>query len=374
MRTWIEIDEQALLHNYKMFSALAGSAAAVMPVLKSNAYGHGLKEIFSALQKAPTAPSWLGVNYLEEANTIRQAGFAGRILVVGPTAPQAMTTALASNAEVFLSSSEQLQAWLSLAKKPLVHLKIDTGMSRQGFYLEDLGTILPLLKKHKDLVVGLCSHFANVEDVLSQDYANLQLQRFQQASAHMQAAGFTALRHMASSSSALILPESRMNLIRIGISLYGLWPSKATRISYLQLHPQGPELRPVLSWRTEIAQLKTVKAGTFVGYGCTYRATHDLRLAVLPVGYFEGYPRLAGSANAYVLIKGQRCPILGRVCMNMLMVEVTHVPNISSADIATLIGQDGPERIDASLLGDWAQTIHYEIVTQINSALLRRVI
>jgi alanine racemase len=128
----------------------------------------------------------------------------------------------------------------------------------------------------------------------------------------------------------------------------------------------------VLSWKTEVAIVKSVHAGQFIGYGCTYKALRDMTIAVLPVGYYEGYPRLA-SNRGHVLIRGQRCPIVGRICMNMMMVDISHIPAVTSGELVTLIGHDGAEHLDAAQIGEWADTIHYEIVTQLNPAIPRRV-
>ncbi|HYX39294.1 MAG TPA: alanine racemase [Oligoflexus sp.] len=371
MRCWIELNAAALKHNVEVFRKLAG-AAVMVPVIKSNAYGHGLKEIHEIL--APLQPEWLGVNYLSEAESLRQLGYQMRILVVGPIHPKACRQASQLHADIFLSEETTLQEWLATPDehKPRAHLKIDTGMSRQGFLPEEATALIARLQPHKDKLVGICSHFSNVEDVLEQNYANQQIDAFTGVVHQFRAAGFKLLSHMAASSSALIMQSSRFDLIRVGISIYGLWPSRATQLSFLQSFGQLVELEPVLSWKTEVAIVKGVHAGQFIGYGCTYKALRDMTIAVLPVGYYEGYPRLA-SNRGHVLIRGHRCPIVGRICMNMMMVDISHVPAVKTGEPVTLIGNDGKEHIDAAQIGEWAETIHYEIVTQLNPDIPRRV-
>lgn len=344
----------------------------MVPVLKSNAYGHGLSEIYQILASAK--PEWIGVNYLSEAETLRQLGYQGRILVVGPIHPDASHKAFQLQTDIFLSEESTLQKWLETAdaEKPRAHLKIDTGMSRQGFLPEQAEELIRRLAPHRNKLVGICSHFSNVEDVLEQDYANQQLAAFDRTAQSFKNAGFTLLSHIAASSSALIMQSSRFDLIRIGISIYGLWPSRATQLSFLQSFGKLVELAPVLSWKTEVAIVRHIHAGQFIGYGCTYKALRDMTIAVLPVGYYEGYPRLA-SNRGYVLIQGQRCPIVGRICMNMMMVDISHVGAVKTNDSVTLIGKDGSEHIEAAHIGEWAETIHYEIVTQLNPAIPRRV-
>ncbi|MBC7533117.1 MAG: alanine racemase [Oligoflexus sp.] len=365
MRCRIILDQQALRHNFATFQKLSAPSIAI-PIVKSNAYGHGLKETYTALKSVN--PDWFGVNYLTEAQELRSLGFTGRILVVGPLAASQVARAAELDLDIFLVEPLMLQEWFKLAKKPRAHLKIDTGMSRQGFLPEELPALMPELSKNKDRLVGLCSHFSNVEDVLDQSYALQQLARFDKVAAEMKAEGFELMPHIAASSSTLIMPKARFAITRIGISLYGMWPSRTNQLSFLQSQGERIELKPVMKWVTEVAIVKTVNAGQFIGYGCTYKALRAMRIAVLPVGYYEGYPRLA-SNRGYVLIQGEQCPIVGRICMNMMMIDITHLSQVEVGMQVTLIGRDGSETIEASTIGDWAETIHYEIVTQLNSAI-----
>ncbi len=371
MRCWIELNAAALKHNVEVFRKLAGTAIMV-PVIKSNAYGHGLKESYEIL--ASLQPEWLGVNYLSEAATLRNLGYQNRILVVGPIHPKACREASELKADIFLGEETTLQEWINTPaeQKPRGHLKIDTGMSRQGFLPEQAASLITRLAPHKEKLVGICSHFSNVEDVLEQTYANQQIDAFTSVVHQFRTAGFQLISHIAASSSALIMQSSRFDVIRVGISVYGRWPSRATELSFLQSFGKLVELEPVLSWKTEVAIVKGVHANQFIGYGCTYKALRDMTIAVLPVGYYEGYPRLA-SNRGHVLIRGQRCPIVGRICMNMMMVDISHISNVQTGEPVTLIGADGSEHIDAAQIGEWADTIHYEIVTQLNPAIPRRV-
>jgi alanine racemase len=190
-----------------------------------------------------------------------------------------------------------------------------------------------------------------------------------------ESAGMKVIRHAASSASSLLMKSSHFELVRLGISLYGVWPSQLTKVSYLQLNAKVAALKPVLSWKTEITTLKKVHAGQYIGYGCTFRANREMDIAVLPVGYNEGYPRLAGEGSAYVLIRGERCPIVGRICMNMMMVDVTHTSaNLKLGDEVVLIGRCAEETISASDLGNWSKTIHYEIFTKLHPDIPRIVV
>lgn len=370
MRCWIELNANALRHNYRTLKKQAHQAVFV-PVIKANAYGHGLHEVYQIL--SAENPEWLGVNYLFEAKRLREYGFQGEILVVGPIRNQDIQEAYDLRSQVFLGNHSFLKAWLDAPQKPVVHVKFDTGMSRQGFLEQETAEIIKALEPHKNLINGFCSHFANVEDVLDHKYALEQMERFNRIYESFTKCNFKVKRHIASSASTLILQASLFDLVRVGISLYGVWPSSKARLSFMQLNGNLTELKPVLEWKTEVAALKEVLSGQFIGYGCTYRAVHNMKVAVLPIGYYEGYHRIAGQKFSYVLIRGQRCPIVGRICMNMMMVDVTHVPGIQSDDVVTLIGTDGEETLEAATVAEWAETIHYELFTTLNPEIPRHI-
>lgn len=371
--TWIEINSKAIEHNLGVFRALG---TPVAPVLKSNAYGHGLPEVFGILQSmSGDSLPWLCTNDLDEALLLRRMGYAGRVLMCGPFTADMLEDASRAKIEVFIGHQMALAAVVAAhSKKKLslkLHVEFDTGMSRQGFSPDDAQDVAQKLLPIKDLVVGICMHFANVEDVLEHNYADLQLKRFAAARQRFEQNGFEVMAHAASSASALIFGESRFDLMRVGISLYGLWPSQATKLSFGSLGGSMVDLKPALTWKARVTSEIPVQAGQFIGYGCTFRANHNMRVAVLPVGYFEGYPRSVSGSPAYVLIRGERCPVVGRICMNMMMVDVTHLCDLRVGEVATLIGTDGSETISAGDLASWAGTIHYEIVTRLNAKLPR---
>ena len=371
MRSWIELDATRLKQNYRILSE-ASQPALSIPVIKSNAYGHGFREIYSILQSE--RPSWLAVNYIEEGLQLRSLGYQGHVLVVGPPAPGLMSDAGQAKLDIIIGDFPSFQYWLESHPRPRVHVKIDSGMSRQGFVAEEWQAAAEAFYPERSQVFGILSHFANVEDVLQHEYARQQVAAFKEARSIFKNKGFDLAAHIASSASTLLLDDSHYNFTRNGISLYGFWPSGKTKLSYNTNHSELAKLLPVLSWYTEVALCKTIKEGQFVGYGCTYRALKDTRIAVLPVGYYEGYPRLASGRGSYVLIRGKRCPIIGRVCMNMMMVDISHLKQVEAGDRVTLIGTDGEEHISAEDLAGWSETIHYELVTRINPAIPRQVI
>jgi alanine racemase len=218
---------------------------------------------------------------------------------------------------------------------------------------------------------GLGTHFADIEDTTDHAFAAGQIQRFGDAAEEVsKSSGLAPLRHTACSAAAILFAETHLDIVRIGISLYGLWPSTATYVSARERGLGDFHLTPALTWKTVVAQLKDVPEGGFVGYGRTWRASRPSRIAVLPVGYYEGYNRSL-SGRAHVLVRGRRAPVVGRICMNMTMVDVTDVRGVAQGDTVVLIGRDGEEELPAAQLGDWAGTIHYEIVSRVHPSLPR---
>ncbi len=255
------------------------------------------------------------------------------------------------------------------------HLKLETGTNRQGINREDLPAVIDCFKSTAHLkLVGVSTHFANIEDTTDHSYADLQFKRYTELKAVIEDAGFVIkYAHLASSAASLLFPHTHFNLARVGIALYGHWPSKETYLSYRLAGKQNHMLRPVLSWKTLIGQIKDVRKGEYIGYGTTYRATANLKIAVLPIGYFDGYDRQI-SNNGYVLVNGMRAPVRGRICMDMFMVDVTDIPNVSLESEVVLIGRSGDETIRAEDLAGWTNTINYEVLARLGMHLKRKVI
>ncbi len=239
-----------------------------------------------------------------------------------------------------------------------LHVKVETGTWRQGLVPRELGAFVRDIRKRPNLVVeGLSSHFANIEDTTKHDYPRLQLECYRAACREVEAEGDRVpLKHMSCTASTILFPEPEFNLARVGIGLYGLWPSKETYLSAALEKKEPPDLRPVLSWRARVAQVKKVPAGAFIGYGCTFRTTRPTVLAVVPVGYYDGYDRRLSNA-AHVLVKGRRAPVRGRIAMDFFVADVTDVPGVRLEDEVTLLGADGRERVTAEDLAALIGTI-----------------
>lgn len=373
---WVEIDAASFRQNVEAFRSRLGKTE-LMPVIKSNAYGHGLLPI--ARLADSLGINWFGVNSVEEGISLRQAGFQQKILVLGYVPLAQAELAVEYDLRVVVYNPENIRALAEAArrqkKKVYLHLKVETGTNRQGIPIKKIGNIWREIKKHPQLVLeGLSSHFANIEDTTDDYYPKFQLENFRQAVDWFKQRDINVpLRHMSCSAASILFPETHFELARVGIGLYGLWPSKETMVSCRLRGQEALRLKPVLSWRARVAQVKNVARGAYVGYGCTYRTTRPTRLAVIPVGYYDGYDRSLSNA-AYVLIRGKRAPVRGRVCMNFFMVDVTDIPGVKLEDQVTLIGKDGRDKITADQLATLAGTINYEIVSRINPSIPRVVV
>jgi alanine racemase len=223
-------------------------------------------------------------------------------------------------------------------------------------------------------LAGVTTHFANIEDSTNHEFAESQIAAFTRiADAIAAIHPVPFLRHNACSAAVLLFNRTHLDLARVGISLYGLWPSKETYVSCLERGKPSLDLKPVMTWKTRIAQVKQVAEGGYVGYGCAWRATRPTKIAVLPVGYYEGYDREL-SGLAHVLVRGKRAPVRGRVCMNMCMVDVTDIPGTELEDEVVLLGRQGDERVTAEQIAVWRGTIAYEIISRIHPSLPRVVV
>jgi alanine racemase len=371
---WVEIDAGALRNNIAEFKRRLDTNTRLGAVVKSNAYGHGMIEV--ARVAAERSADWLCVNNVDEGVALREAGLTLPILVMGYVPLNALGEVVARSLQPVVYNPETLDRLDALASARGatvgVHVKVETGTHRQGVLERDVPKFIARLSEARALrLAGVTTHFANIEDTTSHDFAESQIGAFSRVAAtiaDLHPGPF--LRHTACSAAVLLFNRTHLDLARVGIALYGLWPSKETYVSCLERGKPSLDLRPVLSWKTRIAQVKQVSEGGYVGYGCAWRATRATNIAVLPVGYYEGYDREL-SGLAHVLVRGKRAPVRGRICMNMCMVDVTDIPGAALEDEVVLLGRQGDERITAEQVAAWAGTISYEIVSRIHPSLPR---
>ena len=371
---WVELSRSAVEHNLQQLRSILSPEVKLCAVVKANAYGHGVREMLGLLPSA----DWLAVNSLDEALEIREYGDQRPTLILGYVELSRLGEAAASGLRLTVYNSETIEvlARLGSAEHPVrVHVKIETGTGRQGVLPAELPEFLDLVTGAPSVALeGVSTHFANIEDTLDHDYATGQIDQFQSVLGHLRRRRIDVpVVHTAATAAAILFPKTQYDLVRVGIGVYGMWPSRETYLSAVLGKRGIADLRPVLSWKTRVVQIKRMPAGSSISYGCTYKTTRPTRVGVLPVGYADGYSR-ALSNVAYVLIRGQRAPVMGRVCMNMIMVDVTDIPEASLEDEVVLLGSSGDETLSAETIAAWAGTINYEVVTGISPQLARRII
>jgi alanine racemase len=317
----------------------------------------------------------LGVEAVTEAVTLRHAGITCPLLLVGPLPPANVPLLLPHAITPLLVSPEQVQIVGECAHQAgcelNVHLKFDTGMHRQGIMPHEIPIILDLLAKYPTLhVSGVATHLARADEAEQPQWTQRQIERFHDIVAMLARAGIrAAVRHAANSAAALVWPETHLDMVRFGIALYGFWPAPAVqRASAVECR-----LHPVMTWKALVAAVKAVGPGGSVGYNGSYVTTRNSRIAVLPLGYYDGYARSL-SNRGQVLIRGQRAPVCGRVSMNLMSVDVTDIPMVEPGDEVVLIGRQGSLAIPAEEMAAWLGTIHYEVTTRINPLIPRLVV
>ena len=373
MLTWLEISKKNLLFNIAQLRKVIGKKVRLLAVVKANAYGHGVKEVGSIIKNKV---DWFGVANVYEALLLRDQKIKHPILVLSyyENEPYRLTQAIQRNISLVIYTVEQVGLLDKIAKKikkkALVHLKIDSGTSRVGILPNQVAQFISNVKKYKNVEIeGVFSHFSDSEADLT--YSRKQLSIFSEALKKVRSGYPRAIGHMACSAATVLIPDSHLNLARTGIMIYGLHPSKKTK------HAPGKKdyigrniiLKPVMTWKTKITQVKEIPAGSFVSYGRTFKTKRKTKLAVLPVGYADGYDR--GLSNlGQVLISGKRAPVIGRICMNLMMVDATGIDAKAGQEVV-LIGSQGKQRITPQELAEKLGTINYEVVTRISWTLPR---
>lgn len=362
------IDHAALAFNVRSIREFIGPELQFMAVVKANAYGHGAIECSQTLEKAGV--EWFGVATLEEALELRENGLSSPILCFGSVWPGQERDFFEHFITPAIFSSETAirldEAAGKCGVEARVHLKLDTGMGRVGLRFDEVEQFLAEINGLRNLrIIGLMTHFAAADDLSQADFTRFQIARFNEALELLSKAGIEPeIVDMANSPGAVVFPESRGNMVRIGGIMYGLGDDVLPR------EVPGPDLKPVLSLVTKVAMVKQIKAGESIGYGRSFKATHELTAAVLPLGYNDGYSRsLSGRAD--VLIRGVRCPVLGRISMDWITVDASKIPDISPGEDVVLIGTSGDAAITAADIAGISGSISYEITCGIGQRVPR---
>ena len=372
-----EINLSAIDHNIKEIRRIIAPGVMILAAVKANAYGHGALRV--ARQALDSGVNMLGVARINEGIELRKGGITAPILILGNTPPEFAHELMAYNLTCAVSSCETAQGYAAAAGlangKIRVHLKIDTGMGRNGFLSDGfrafvkgddtgtLGEIKAVCRLTGLEVEGIFSHFA-ISDAADKTSANRQFDVFSDLLGQIENAGIDIpIRHMANSAATIDMPETHLDMVRPGIAVYGLAPSSEVQLDRI-------DLKPAMAIKATIAHLKDVGAGFNVSYGSTHTTSAPTRIAVVPVGYADGYNRRL-SSKGRMLVRGVSAPILGRICMDLTMIDVGHIPDVALGDEVVVLGCQGTETLSADEIAADLITINYEVVSGITARVPR---
>lgn len=359
-RAWIELDMDNLEHNVSLLRSMLPPDCALMPAIKANAYGHG--SVLIARELNAMGVDAFCVAELREGIELRQSGVEGEILILGYTDPEKAPLLVRYHLTQTVVDSQHARALDAWGQELQVHIKVDTGMHRLGESWQHTDKILEIFRCKNLVVEGMYTHFCAADDP---EYTRLQTERFYCLTAKLEAAGISLPRlHTQSSYSVLTARDTRCNYARVGIAMYGLLSTARDRERFTM------PLRPVLSVKARVELIRPVGPGEAVGYGPEFTAKAPMRVAAVAIGYADGIPRsLAGSGA--VLINGKRAPIVGRICMDQLLVDVTGIPGARQGDVAVIIGKSGDCEITAYDIATLTDTITNEVLSRLGSRLER---
>ncbi|MBC8003017.1 MAG: alanine racemase [Opitutaceae bacterium] len=367
-RCWAEIDLEALRSNLAWIRHRAGRGVQIMTVVKADAYGHGLKQICSSLMQGGT--DWFGVANLSEAAVVHGVGSGWPVLLLSSSLPEEVDEVIRSGIRATVSSLAEAKAYsrasVVLQRTSRIHIKIDTGMGRLGTVHGDAMKLIKAASRLPGIEIeGVFTHFSSVED--DPDWTAIQLQRFEEIVGGLNSIGVAIpVVHAANSGGLIHESSARYNLIRPGLLTYGVVPEGRR-----PLKPDiGKQIQPVLSWKCRVSLVKTLAKESRISYGGTFVAPRKIKVAILTAGYGDGYSRV-GSDRKVVLIRGQRCRVLGRITMDQVIVDVSRLKGISPGEEAVLIGRQGQQQISVSDVANWRGTIPWEVFTGITCRVPR---
>ena len=372
-RTWIEISGGAIKNNIEQLSSILNPETEFVTVIKANAYGHGLSEIVSILKE--TSIQRVAVDNLDEALLVRELWPQVKILLIGSVLSSQLEKAIRAQIEITVFQKEIIPLIEEIAQKynevVSIHLKIDTGMGRLGILPKNLSDILMVLSGSQFIdLLGVSTHFSDLDNYIDPSYTQLQCNIFEKAIEQVFLAGFKPqFLHGAKSSAVILYPDTQGGMVRVGLTIYGVWPTLNIK-DEARRQKIKCDLKLALTWKAKVVSIKSLPVGSPIGYGLTETLKKNSRIAVLPIGYYDGFDRkLSGIGE--VLIKGYRCKVLGLVCMNMIIIDVSGVPNIQLEEVAIIIGSSGHHQITVQEIAKKIGTTPYEILSRINPLIPR---
>ncbi|CAM3901176.1 MULTISPECIES: alanine racemase [Flavobacterium] len=376
----ITINKEAHKKNIDFIKKTFGNKVILSSVVKGNAYGHGLAE-FSKMAYS-NGVTHFSVFDVEEAKIVFDTlGKKVTILIMGFVADDDLKWVIQNNIEFFVFERYRLAKATKTAKKlkqkAIIHIEVETGMNRTGFDIKTISKVAQFIIKEKESIYfkGLCTHYAGAESIANYYRVSKQIEIFNKADQIIKSHGIEPeIRHSACSAASMMFPETRMDLVRVGILQYGLWPSPEVLVSYLNTKKKKIDpLERVISWKSEVMSVKRVKSGEFIGYGTSFMARENMKIATIPLGYSHGYSRSL-SNQGRVLINGQRCMLIGTVNMNMLTIDVTEVEHVKKGDEVVLIGKQDALSLSVASFSDLSNQLNYELLTRISKTIPRQTI
>lgn len=376
----IEIKTDALCNNIKFIKSLIDPKVILCAVVKGNAYGHGIHIVLPVLEN-------LGINHFSvysspEAKTaFYSKNKQSTIIIMGYINQHDYKWVVKNDIEFYISDVEELQKAIETAKelnkKAIIHIDIETGMNRTGLTIANLNKAIPIILKNLEVleIKGFTTHLAGAESIANYTRIRKQLSVFKKRVKLLHSKNiFAQLQHVASSAATISYPDTRMDMVRVGVLLYGYWPTRETFIQYI--HRKKDKTNPItraIRWSSEIITIKKVPEGEFVGYGMSFQAQHPTTVAIIPVGYCNGYSRSL-SNNSHILINSQKANVIGSVNMNMILCDITHIPNVKIGDKVILIGQQGENEITFTSFADMNNSMNYEILARLPENIKRKLV
>lgn len=376
----IELDQKAFESNIAYIRKKIGPDIRVSSVVKGNAYGHGIFE-FIPMAEAAGIDHFAVFSANEALEVANISMNNSTIMIMGFIENEELEWAVVNGIEFFVFEEDRLQEAIRVARrfniKARIHIEFETGLNRTGFDRAELKKIVKIIVANLDYleVVGDCTHYAGAESIANYLRVTNQIKRFNQTDRWLRKQNITPqYKHTACSAAAMSYPASRMQMVRIGILQYGFWPSRETFIDCIKVEKDRIDpLKRVIRWKSKVMDVKEVTTGEFVGYGTTFMASENMKLATVPVGYSHGYSR-ALSNQGRVLIRGRRLAVIGIINMNLLMVDISECPEVSKGDEVVLIGDQGDQAVSVASFGELSNQLNYELLTRLPRNIPRTVV
>ena len=377
--TLITLNENAVENNIAFLRKKLGDKVKISAVVKANAYGHGIEQIVPVFEKYGI-DHYSVFYYSEAVRVFNSLSKPATIMVMGWLCAESIREAITKGIEFFVFNIERLNIAIKYSKelniKARIHLEAETGMNRSGLNTDELNKAISIIEENREQIeiLGFCTHLAGAESISNHYRIQNQLRKYKKMLTTLEANGLNPIyKHIANSAASFVYPKTRMDLVRIGIMLYGFWSSTEVYIHYINSnHDKTDPLKRILGWYSQIMAIKKVKSGEFVGYGISYLAQSDIVTALVPVGYSFGYSRSL-SNKGRVLINGCRCSVIGVVNMNMIIVDVTHAGDIKVGNKVVLIGKQDELEIKVSAFSEISDELNYEILAHLPESIARTV-